>query len=105
MHISSSFADDTILNGDHNYLAKELYLRLNPDKWPVPLNKLPAGTALVGGAIRDALLNRLREKPDLDLVVPKDAIQITQSFAQTLGATVVVLDAERDMAKQQIKST
>ena len=65
----------------------------------MPLNKLPAGTALVGGAIRDALLNRLREKPDLDLVVPKDAIQITQSFAQTLGATVVVLDAERDMAR------
>ena len=80
-------------------MAKALLERLNPDTWPLPVDQLPNGTALVGGAVRDGLLNRLQEQPDLDLVVPNHAIQISQHFAKTLGATFVLLDAERDMAR------
>ncbi|MCP9940483.1 CCA tRNA nucleotidyltransferase, partial [Synechococcus sp. Cruz CV12-2-Slac-r] len=43
---------------------------LPPQRWPIALNKLPIGCALVGGAVRDGLLNRLVPHPDLDLVVP-----------------------------------
>ncbi len=99
MHISSASSDRTILNGDKNDLAKLLLRRLNPDKWPLRIDQLPLGTALVGGAVRDGLLNRLQEKPDLDLVVPNNAIKITQNFAKSLGSTSIVLDAERDMAR------
>ena len=53
-------------------LAAALRQRLDPERWPVPPEALPAGTALVGGAVRDGLLGRLAEKPDLDLVVPAD---------------------------------
>ena len=61
--------------------------------------RLPAGTALVGGAIRDALLDRLPERPDLDLVVPRDALALTRSLSRELGGSCVVLDEKRDIAR------
>ena len=84
-------------------MVKALLEKLNPDNWPLPVDQLPVGTALVGGAVRDGLLNRLKAQPDLDLVVPNNAIKISQNFAQILGATVVVLDSERDMARLVFK--
>ena len=85
---------------------------------PSPLRKLPsrpgepsagalaAGTelfsargALVGGAVRDALLQRLGPYPDLDLVVPQGAIKLCQRLAKKHRGTAVVLDSERDMAR------
>ena len=56
-----------------NFLVKELWKRLNPDQWPLPVERLPSGSALVGGAVRDALLNRLKAQPDLDLIVPENS--------------------------------
>ncbi len=84
-------------------MAKALWERLNPDNWPLPIDQLPVGTAVVGGAVRDGLLNRLPAQPDLDLVVPNDAIKISQNFAKNLGATFVALDVERDMARLVFK--
>ncbi len=60
---------------------------------------LPAGTALVGGAVRDALLGRLQERPDLDLVVPVEALALTRGLAQRLGGSFVALDPERSIAR------
>ena len=57
------------------------------------------GTALVGGAVRDALLGRLAPRPDLDLVVPGDAVELARSLASRWGGAVVVLDQERSMAR------
>jgi hypothetical protein len=54
--------------------AELLWQRLQADRWPVPRTALPADAALVGGAVRDGLLDRLAERPDLDLVVDTDAI-------------------------------
>ena len=72
---------------------------LPPQRWPIALNKLPIGCALVGGAVRDGLLNRLAPHPDLDLVVPVGAIPLARQLAHAHGGVVVVLDAERDMAR------
>ena len=57
------------------------------------------GSVLVGGAVRDALLDRLSDAPDLDLVVPDNAIKSTRQLAQKLGGACVVLDEQRDMAR------
>ena len=67
--------------------------------WPLPPEALPPNTALVGGAVRDALLGRLGPTPDLDLVVPGGAIALSRRLASTHGGHAVVLDAERDMAR------
>ncbi|WP_390128742.1 CCA tRNA nucleotidyltransferase [Synechococcus sp. HIMB2401] len=85
--------------GSGNALLDQLRERLAPAQWPLPLARLPEGTALVGGAVRDGLLDRLQEQPDLDLVVPSDAIALTQALAQELHGTCVVLDAERSIAR------
>ena len=42
---------------------------------------------------------RLQEQPDLDLVVPSDAIALTKALAQELHGTCVVLHAERSIAR------
>ena len=80
-------------------LARALRLRLAPEGWPLPLAALPAGTVLVGGAVRDALLGRLALRPDLDLVVPGDAVALARELARRLGGAVVVLDGERSIAR------
>ena len=68
--------------GSGDALLDQLRERLAPAHWPLPLARLPGGTALVGGAVRDGLLNRLQEQPDLDLVVPTDAIALTKALAR-----------------------
>lgn len=95
MHPST--ASDTILK--RRTQTTRVRQRLAMDCWPVAEERLPAGTALVGGAIRDALLDRLPERPDLDLVVPRDALALTRSLSRELGGSCVVLDEKRDIAR------
>jgi tRNA nucleotidyltransferase/poly(A) polymerase len=54
-------------------------------------------TYLVGGAVRDLLLNRL--SPDLDFVVPSQSISTARKIANTLQAGFMILDKERDTAR------
>ncbi|QEY33524.1 CCA tRNA nucleotidyltransferase [Synechococcus sp. RSCCF101] len=80
-------------------MARELWSRLRPGQWPVPPEAFPAGSALVGGAVRDALLERRLERPDLDVVVPVEAVALCRGLARDWGGTAVVLDASRSMAR------
>jgi len=84
-------------------LAALAWRRLNPERWPLPPQAFPTGAALVGGAVRDALLDRLPPQPDLDLVVPEDAIALCRQLGRRHGGSVVVLDAERSIARLVIQ--
>jgi tRNA nucleotidyltransferase (CCA-adding enzyme) len=77
--------------------------RLAMERWPVPAAAFPAGTALVGGAVRDGLLGRLGERPDLDLVVPVEAIALGERLSREHGGRCVVLDQERSIARLVIR--
>ncbi|WP_114993908.1 CCA tRNA nucleotidyltransferase [Synechococcus sp. UW179A] len=88
-----------ILTGDRGRLAEIIWQRLKPECWPVRPIDLPTGSVLVGGAVRDALLDRLSDAPDLDVVVPNNALKSTRQLAQRLGGACVVLDEQRDMAR------
>ncbi|MCP9884819.1 CCA tRNA nucleotidyltransferase [Synechococcus sp. ATX 2A4] len=77
--------------------------RLAMERWPVPAAAFPAGTALVGGAVRDGLLGRLGERPDLDLVVPVEAIALGERLSREHGGRCVVLDRERSIARLVIR--
>ena len=84
-------------------LHQELWQRLAAEFWPLPLALLPSGTALVGGAVRDGLIGRLGERPDLDLVVPGDGLVLARQLAQQLGGTAVELDRERAIGRLVLK--
>ncbi|WP_254966251.1 MULTISPECIES: CCA tRNA nucleotidyltransferase [unclassified Cyanobium] len=83
--------------------VSELWRALAPERWPLPPHALPEGTALVGGAVRDGLLGQLVAQPDLDLVVPGDAIDLARQLGRQFGGTCVVLDQERSIARLVLK--
>ena len=99
MHMHPTSAEDSILEVDASLMARQLMTRLQPQRWPIPLDHFPAGTVLVGGAVRDGLLNRLPEHPDLDMVVPADALGQVRKLSQEFGGACVVLDRDRDIAR------
>jgi tRNA nucleotidyltransferase (CCA-adding enzyme) len=99
MHMHPTSAEDSILEVDASLMARQLMTRLQPQRWPIPLDRLPAGTVLVGGAVRDGLLNRLPEHPDLDMVVPADALVQVRKLSQEFGGACVALDRDRDIAR------
>lgn len=103
MHMPPPAAEGSILEANPTDQAELLRDALAPQRWPVPLESFPPGSALVGGAVRDALLGRLSPTPDLDLVVPADALGETRRLAQRYGGACVVLDEQRDMARLVVK--
>jgi len=105
MHMAGAGADGAIVPSV-GHSARALaesgslaWRRLAPERWPVPLEAFPAGTALVGGAVRDALLDRLSDRPDIDLVLPGDAVALCRQLRRRHGGSAVVLDAERSIAR------
>ena len=103
MHMPPPAAEGSILEANPADQAELLRDALAPQRWPVPLESFPPGSALVGGAVRDALLGRLSPTPDLDLVVPADALGETRRLAKRYGGACVVLDEQRDMARLVVK--
>ncbi len=80
-------------------LTKVLLERLDLSNWPLGFKDLPIGCALVGGAVRDGLLMSNKFKPDLDFIVPSQAIQFAEELSHDIGGTCIVLDQERDIAR------
>lgn len=76
---------------------------LSPENWPFSLELLPQPAYLVGGAVRDALLERRREYLDLDFVIPTDAVNTARKIAAHYNAGFVLLDAERQIARVVFK--
>lgn len=66
---------------------------------PFDLNLLPKPVYVVGGAVRDSLLGRVRAELDLDLVIPIGAVDIARRLAVEYQAGFVLLDAERQIAR------
>lgn len=69
------------------------------DNLGFPLTLFPDNCYLVGGAVRDVLLNRKKEFIDLDFVVPDGAIKIAKNIAHLCHGGFVVLDADRHIAR------
>lgn len=103
MHMPPDPEPEPILTRPPGDLAEALWQLLDPRRWPIPYQELPKGSALVGGAVRDGLLGRLATRPDLDLVVPVEAIGLAQGLALKHAGTVVVLDRDRSIARLVIQ--
>jgi tRNA nucleotidyltransferase (CCA-adding enzyme) len=99
MHMPPQANQAPIVAGSSRGQVERLWTVLDPARWPLPPEALPAGSALVGGAVRDGLLGRQADRVDLDLVVPDDAIALSRDLARRHGGSAVVLDGERSIAR------
>jgi tRNA nucleotidyltransferase (CCA-adding enzyme) len=66
---------------------------------PFDLELIPKPVYAVGGAVRDALLGRVRRDLDLDLVLPDRAVATARLLASHYQAGFVLLDAEYQIAR------
>ena len=83
----------------HTLLSIDLFGDLNPKDWPISIADLPPGSALVGGSVRDGLLKKLSQKPDLDFVIPTNAIEFSEKLSKKINASFIKLDEKRDIAR------
>lgn len=66
---------------------------------PFSVAELPEEACLVGGAVRDALLQRQSDYIDFDFVLPEKAVETARDIAKQYKAGFVVLDAVRQIAR------
>lgn len=71
----------------------------SPETWPFSTTLLPDDAHLVGGSVRDRLLNRDPTYLDLDFVLSCDAVKTAANIANTYSAGFVVLDKTRQIAR------
>lgn len=86
-----------------DFFNKMSLQRLSAEKLPLNLNLLPSSSYIVGGAVRDALLNRQRDYFDLDFVLETDAVETARKVANAYQGGFVLLDAERQIARVVLK--
>ncbi len=85
--------------GGHSFApdGDESFLRFRD--LPFSLDLLPSSAYLVGGAVRDALLQRKGAYLDLDFVLPENALEIADKIARQYHRGFVVLDKQRQIAR------
>ena len=78
---------------------EKLDLYLASFNLPCDLNSLPNTAYLVGGLVRDALLDRPKAELDLDFVLPEKAVETAREIAHKYHGGFVVLDEVRQIAR------
>jgi len=84
---------------DHTLIIKELERSIKFYNLNFLLEFLPKGSYLVGGYIRDIILERKTEKVDVDIVVPFNAIEIGKKIADNIGSKFIILDEKREVLR------
>jgi tRNA nucleotidyltransferase (CCA-adding enzyme) len=84
------------------FWQKKLALLLG-NHLPFEIDCLPPMACLVGGAVRDTLLDRQGDYLDLDFVLPELALETAKAIAQRYRAGFVILDEERQIARVVFK--
>jgi tRNA nucleotidyltransferase (CCA-adding enzyme) len=80
-------------------ILKQLESYLAAVDFPFDLSLLPTSAYLVGGSVRDALLQRQKTYIDLDFVLPQQAIETARELAHRYNGGFVVLDEARQIAR------
>ena len=63
------------------------------------LNELPNESIIVGGYIRDLILDRLSPHPDIDIVVPNNSQDIGKNIVQKFSGKFLILNQERNVVR------
>ncbi len=84
---------------DHTPIINEIERSIKSYNWDFILSSLPSGSFLVGGYIRDLILGRLNSVIDLDILVPKNAINVGKKIADKFEGKFIILDEARDVVR------
>ena len=84
---------------DHTLIIEELERSIKFHNLNFIFEYLPDGSYLVGGYIRDIILEREPEKVDVDIVVPFNAIEIGKKIADNIGSKFIILDKKREVVR------
>ena len=63
------------------------------------LTELPNGSIIVGGYIRDLILDRLCPCPDIDIVIPSYSQEIGRNIAHKFSGKFLILDQDRKIVR------
>ena len=99
MHIIKKENQKTSTLSDHTLINNEIDRSIKLYKWDFIVSYLPKGSFLVGGYIRDLILRRLNPKIDVDIVVPKNAIEIGKKISDNFQGKFIILDEDREVVR------
>jgi len=84
---------------DHTLIINELERSIKFNNWNSILSFLPKGSYLVGGYIRDIILERVTKEVDVDIVVPFNAIEIGKKISDNIKSKFIILDKKREVVR------
>ena len=87
------------LSLDHSIVISKILKSITNNNWEFLLSELPSGSVLVGGYIRDLILNRLSSFPDIDIVVPDNALNVGRNIASKFSGKFLILDPQRNIVR------
>ena len=99
MEIKNSFNDETSYV-QHSLIVSKLKDKIkNYQNLETILSELPNGSILVGGFIRDLILDRLSLYPDIDIVIPNNSLDIGKNIAKKFSGKFLILDQDRNIVR------
>ena len=99
MEIKNSFNDETSYV-QHSLIVSKLKDKIkNYQNLEIILSELPKGSILVGGFIRDLILDRLSLYPDIDIVIPNNSLDIGKDIAEKFSGKFLILDQDRNIVR------
>ena len=88
---------DLIMNYEN--IENQIIQSIKKYNWEFLLKELPLESILVGGYIRDLLLENSNQILDIDIVVPENAIEICKKISKKFNCKFVVLDERRNVGR------
>ncbi len=88
-----------VLLTDHTSIAYAIQSSINYFDWGPIFSELPKESILVGGFIRDKILGKSVDVPDVDIVVPHNSLSIATKIAKKFNGKLIIIDKKRDIAR------
>ena len=99
MEIKSNY-DNENLSLQHSFIVSKLKDQIKKyQNLEKILSELPNGSILVGGFIRDLILDRSSPNPDIDIVVPDNSKEIGKDIAEKFSGKFLILDQDRNIIR------
>jgi len=84
---------------NYQNIENKISQSIKNNNWGFILEELPLGSILVGGYIRDLILENNNNLYDIDIVVPDNALDICKKISEKYNGRFIVLDEIRNVGR------